>query len=82
MVSCAYCSVLSVIIVGVAGVFHPYDRGVQKVASVIIYAITNVIAGFTAVSFYHQLEGSYSVSTGGLYPQLILDNALRMYYFQ
>ncbi|XP_071929125.1 transmembrane 9 superfamily member 2-like isoform X4 [Coffea arabica] len=52
--------VLSVIIVGVAGVFHPYDRGVQKVASVIIYAITNVIAGFTAVSFYHQLEGSYS----------------------
>lgn len=73
---------LSIIVLGIAGVFHPYDRGVQKVALVIIYAITNVISGFTAVSFYHQLEGSNSVSTGGLYPQLILDNALRIYYFQ
>ncbi|KAG5600291.1 hypothetical protein H5410_031661 [Solanum commersonii] len=55
---------------GVLGVFQPYDRGVLPTALVIIYAITSAVAGFSAVSFYHQLEGSNSLRvillTGGI----------------
>ncbi|XP_015169592.1 transmembrane 9 superfamily member 4-like [Solanum tuberosum] len=56
---------------GVLGVFQPYDRGVLPTALVIIYAITSAVAGFSAVSFYHQLEGSNSLRvillTGGIF---------------
>lgn len=50
-----------ILCLGMLGVFQPYDRGVFPTALVIIYAITSVVAGFSAVSFYHQLEGSNSV---------------------
>lgn len=43
---------------GMLGVFQPYDRGVLPAALVIIYAITSAVAGFSAVSICHQLEGS------------------------
>lgn len=62
---------LLVIMFGLVGVFHPYDRGGLLTSLVIVYAITSVIAGYTAVSFYHQLEGTDWVRsvllTGGLF---------------
>ncbi|CAN4097587.1 unnamed protein product [Withania somnifera] len=56
---------------GVLGVFQPYDRGVLPTALIIIYAITCAVAGFSASSFYHQLEGSnwlrIVLLTGGIF---------------
>lgn len=49
---------LFIIILGVVGIFHPYDRGVLLETLVIVYAITSVIAGYMSVSFYYQFEGS------------------------
>ncbi|KAL3502145.1 hypothetical protein ACH5RR_036594 [Cinchona calisaya] len=49
--------VVGILMFGFIGVFHPYDRGVLKVALVMMYVITYGISGFTAVSFYRQLEG-------------------------
>jgi hypothetical protein len=40
------------------GVFYPYNRGALFTALVVIYALTSGIAGYTATSFYIQLEGS------------------------
>lgn len=39
------------------GVFYPYNRGALFTALVVIYALTSGIAGYTATSFYCQLEG-------------------------
>ncbi|XP_059301080.1 transmembrane 9 superfamily member 3-like [Lycium ferocissimum] len=50
--------VMTILGLGVLGVFQPYDRGVLPTALIIIYVITSAVAGFSAVSFYHQLEGS------------------------
>ncbi|XP_027095606.1 transmembrane 9 superfamily member 2 isoform X1 [Coffea arabica] len=47
-----------ILVLGLTGLFHPYDRGVYKTALIISYAITCGVAGFFAVSFYHQLEGT------------------------
>lgn len=38
--------------------FYPYNRGALFTALVVIYALTSGIAGYTASSFYHQLEGT------------------------
>lgn len=40
------------------GVFYPYNRGALFTALVVIYALTSGIAGYTAASFYCQLEGT------------------------
>lgn len=40
------------------GVFYPYNRGALFTALVVIYALTSGIAGYTATSFYLQLEGT------------------------
>lgn len=40
------------------GVFYPYNRGALFTALVVIYALTSGIAGYTATSFYIQLEGT------------------------
>ena len=53
---------------GIMGVFRPHDRGVLRIALVFTYAVTNIISGFSAVSFYHQLEGSNWVTAEGLDP--------------
>ena len=45
------------------GVFYPYNRGALFTALVVIYALTSGIAGYTASSFYCQLEGKNWVST-------------------
>ncbi|KAK4283359.1 hypothetical protein QN277_000316 [Acacia crassicarpa] len=39
------------------GVFYPYDRGALFTALIVIYALTSVVAGYTATTFYCQLEG-------------------------
>jgi hypothetical protein len=44
------------------GVFYPYNRGALFTALVVIYALTSGIAGYTATSFYCQLEGKNWVS--------------------
>ena len=44
------------------GVFYPYNRGALFTALVVIYALTSGIAGYTASSFYCQLEGKNWVS--------------------
>ncbi|GJT05024.1 transmembrane 9 superfamily member 2-like protein [Tanacetum coccineum] len=51
---------LALFIFGLAlvGVFYPYNRGALFTALVVIYALTSGIAGYTASSFYHQLEGT------------------------
>lgn len=38
--------------------FYPYNRGALFTALVVIYALTSGIAGYTATSFYCQLEGT------------------------
>ncbi|KAK8588662.1 hypothetical protein V6N13_087567 [Hibiscus sabdariffa] len=45
-------------ILAIVGVFYPYNRGVLLTTLVVIYALTSGIAGYTAASFYCQLEGT------------------------
>lgn len=47
------------------GVFYPYNRGALFTALVVIYALTSGIAGYTATSFYGQLEGKNWVCSLG-----------------
>jgi hypothetical protein len=48
------------------GVFYPYNRGALFTALVVIYALTSGIAGYTATSFYCQLEGTNWVCANGI----------------
>ncbi|KAK6119937.1 hypothetical protein DH2020_046321 [Rehmannia glutinosa] len=60
-----------IFLLALVGVFYPYNRGALFTALVVIYALTSGIAGYTAASFYCQLEGSNWVRnlllTGGLF---------------
>ncbi|CAN6465660.1 unnamed protein product [Victoria cruziana] len=47
-----------IFILALVGVFYPYNRGALFTALVLIYAFTSGIAGYTATSFYFQLEGT------------------------
>lgn len=47
-----------IFLLALVGVFYPYNRGALFTALVVIYALTSGIAGYTASSFYCQLEGS------------------------
>ncbi|KAL4638063.1 hypothetical protein ACB092_03G123900 [Castanea dentata] len=47
-----------ILILGLVGVFYPYNRGNLQMALVFIYAITLGIAGYSSTTFYHQLEGT------------------------
>ncbi|XP_078444852.1 endomembrane protein 70 protein family [Wolffia australiana] len=47
-----------IFILALVGVFYPYNRGALFTALVVIYALTSGIAGYTATSFYCQLEGA------------------------
>lgn len=51
-----------IFILALVGVFYPYNRGALFTALVVIYALTSGIAGYTAASFYCQLEGANWVS--------------------
>ncbi|KAG5529791.1 hypothetical protein RHGRI_030243 [Rhododendron griersonianum] len=46
-----------IFLLALVGVFYPYNRGALFTALVVIYALTSGIAGYTASSFYCQLEG-------------------------
>ncbi|KAK7845662.1 transmembrane 9 superfamily member 2 [Quercus suber] len=46
-----------IFLLALVGVFYPYNRGALFTALVVIYALTSGIAGYTAASFYCQLEG-------------------------
>ncbi|KAJ9554346.1 hypothetical protein OSB04_018391 [Centaurea solstitialis] len=63
--------IISILGMGLLGVFQPYLRGVFWNALVIAYAVTSVVSGYTSVSFYCQLEGTSWMKnlllTGGLY---------------
>jgi len=54
-------------ILGLVGVFYPYNRGNLLMALVFIYAITSGIAGYSSTTFYHQLEGTNWVCTDRLF---------------
>ncbi|CAI9110455.1 OLC1v1010479C1 [Oldenlandia corymbosa var. corymbosa] len=60
-----------IFILALVGVFYPYNRGALFTALVVVYALTSGIAGYTAASFYCQLEGTNWVRnlllTGGLF---------------
>lgn len=60
-----------IFILALVGVFYPYNRGALFTALVVIYALTSGIAGYTAASYYCQLEGTNWVRnlllTGGLF---------------
>ncbi|GAV58446.1 EMP70 domain-containing protein [Cephalotus follicularis] len=47
-----------IFMLALVGVFYPYNRGSLFTALVVIYALTSGIAGYTAASFYCQLEGT------------------------
>jgi len=49
---------LFIFLLALVGVFYPYNRGALFTALVVIYALTSGIAGYTATSFYLQLEGT------------------------
>ena len=51
---------LSIFIFGLAcvGVFYPYNRGGLYTALIVLYALTAGIAGYTAGSYYKQMEGA------------------------
>lgn len=55
---CVVCSTVFIFILALVGVFYPYNRGALFTALVVIYALTSGIAGYTATSFYCQLEGT------------------------
>ncbi|XP_075492942.1 transmembrane 9 superfamily member 3-like [Primulina tabacum] len=60
-----------IFVLALVGVFYPYNRGALFTALVVIYALTSGIAGYTAASFYCQLEGTNWVRNlllaGGLF---------------
>lgn len=47
-----------IFMLALVGVFYPYNRGALYTALVVIYALTSGIAGYSAASFYQQLEGT------------------------
>ncbi|KAK4372777.1 hypothetical protein RND71_008161 [Anisodus tanguticus] len=47
-----------IFVLALVSVFYPYNRGALFTALVVIYALTSGIAGYTASSFYCQLEGT------------------------
>ena len=55
-------STVFIFMLALVGVFYPYNRGALFTALVVIYALTSGIAGYTASSFYCQLEGKNWVS--------------------
>lgn len=61
MITCLFYAISSTVFIfmlALVGVFYPYNRGALFTALVVIYALTSGIAGYTATSFYCQLEGT------------------------
>ena len=47
-----------IFMLALVGVFYPYNRGGLFTALIVLYALTAGIAGYTAASYYRQMEGS------------------------
>lgn len=62
-----------VLLLGIFDVFNPYNGGRLLTALIIIYAITSGIAGYTATSFYCQLEGTNWVCSQAFSSLLLLN---------
>lgn len=60
-------SAIFIFVLALVGVFYPYNRGALFTALVVIYALTSGIAGYTAASFYGQLEGTNWVCLKRIY---------------
>lgn len=52
------CRTIFIFIIALVGAFYPYSRGTLFTALVVVYALTSSIVGYTATSFYCQLEGT------------------------
>ncbi|KAJ0981228.1 hypothetical protein J5N97_009483 [Dioscorea zingiberensis] len=48
----------SMLVIGLLGVFPPYNQGSFLTSIIVIYALSSVLAGYTSTSFYCQLEGT------------------------
>lgn len=48
---------LFIFALALVGVFYPYNRGALFSALIVLYALTACIAGYTATSYYVQMEG-------------------------
>lgn len=68
-----------IFMLALVGVFYPYNRGALYSALVIIYALTSGIAGYSAASYYRQLEGVHWVGT--CYKQLMKIPLLLVHVF-
>lgn len=51
-------SAILVFMLALVDLFYPYNRGALFIVVVVIYALTSGFAGYTATSFYCQLEGT------------------------
>ncbi|CAN7044231.1 unnamed protein product [Brassica rapa subsp. trilocularis] len=52
-----FMNTIFIFMLSLVGVLYPYNRGALFTALVVIYALTSGTAGYTASSFYCQLEG-------------------------
>ncbi|KAJ4979323.1 hypothetical protein NE237_010103 [Protea cynaroides] len=67
---------LFIFLLALVGLFYPYNWGALFTALVVIYALTSGIAGYTATSFYSQLEGTNWVFKDYLVDEIFATAAL------
>ncbi|KAJ6926288.1 hypothetical protein NC651_010650 [Populus alba x Populus x berolinensis] len=67
-----------IFLLALVGVFYPYNRGALFTALVVIYALTAGIAGYTAASFFCQLEGTNWVSDHEFLSHCLLHTSLSL----
>ncbi len=48
---------LFIFAMALVGVFYPYNRGALYTAAIVLYSLTAGVAGYTASSYYRQMEG-------------------------
>jgi hypothetical protein len=71
-------STIFIFVLALVGVFYPYNRGALFTALVVIYALTAGIAGYTAASFFCQLEGTNWVSDHEFLSHCLLHTSLSL----
>ncbi|KAL3582347.1 hypothetical protein D5086_016679 [Populus alba] len=64
------------LILGMAGAFHPYKQGYLFISLVVIYALTSALAGYTSAYYYVQLEGTEWMALAGFLPFNVILNEL------
>lgn len=57
-VGCQFmCLATGIILMAVAGLFHPHRHGAINTAAVLLYALTSCVAGFVSSSYYRKFNG-------------------------